>query len=159
MYERPFVRSAYNYDKDLASFASGVVCDDEPIVQQHFADEVDINTLVRRFHLSGEMPEGVRAVTYGDFTGISDFHTAANAIAVARENFEAMPAEVRRRFDNDPQRFVAFCSDESNLDELRRMGLAVPKAVLEAPAPVVDVGAPASSASSASGAPAVIPAP
>lgn len=120
----PFVRSAYNYDQWLASEVSGVSCGEPSLAQQQFAEEVDINTLIRRFHLSGEMPDDVRPVTYGDFTEVFDFHTAANAIALAHENFEAMPAELRQKFQNDPARFVAFCSDDKNLPEMRSMGLA-----------------------------------
>ena len=37
-----------------------------------------------------------------------------------------MPADVRARFNNDPALFVDFCSDEANLDEMRKLGLAVP---------------------------------
>lgn len=137
MIYKPYIRSAYNYDRDIASLSSGLICDDESLTQQNFAEEVDINTLVRRFHLSGEMPGDVRPVTYGDFTGVSDFHSAANAIALARESFDRMPAELRRKFNNDPQEFVAFCSDESNLEEMRKLGLAVAKPEAEPVAPVV----------------------
>lgn len=125
MREKPFVRSAYNYDPDDASDIAGLSCGEPTLTQQNFAEEVDINTLIRRFHLSGEMPEDVRPITYGDFSDVYDFHTAANAIAEARESFESMPAELRRRFENDPAKFVAFCSDAENLDEMRKMGLAV----------------------------------
>lgn len=131
---RVFVRSAYNYPKELVSELTGLSCPEESLAQQQFAEEVDINTLVRRFHLSGEFPTGVKAPTYGDFSEVYDFHTAANTIAEAKEAFEAMPAEVRFRFHNDPAEFVAFCSTEGNRPELERMGL-VPPAPIATPVP------------------------
>jgi len=127
---RPFVRSAYNYDRNAASDESALECPEPTMTQQSFAQEVDINTIVKRFGISGEMPTGIRMPTYGDFTGVSDFHTAMNAVALANESFDAMPAEVRARFNNDPEQFVHFCSDQNNLDEARKMGL-VPAAELE----------------------------
>lgn len=124
--EKVFVRSAYNYDRDAASDASGLACVDESRAKQSFAEECDINTIVRRFGLSGELPTGVRMPTYADFTGIFDFHSAMNAIAQAGEAFDSMPAHVRARFDNDPAKFVDFCSQEENRAEAIKLGLVDP---------------------------------
>ena len=38
---------------------------------------------------------------------------------------------------NDPQAFVEFCSDEANLDEMRKLGLAIPAKVEDSGAGVV----------------------
>lgn len=133
---RPFIRSAFNYDRDGASMRSGLVCNGPGRTKQEFAEEVDINTLLRRFSITGEMPTGVRMPTYEDFSGVSDYHSAVNAIAEAREAFDTMPAEVRRRFENDPQLFVEFCSNRENLAEARKLGLVPAAEVVETPAPV-----------------------
>lgn len=135
-----FVRSAYNYDMSAASVDAGLLCEDVSLAKQSFAEESDINTIVRRFRISGELPVNVRMPTYGDFTGVSDFHSAMNAVALAHEAFDAMPAEIRSRFHNDPQEFVAFCSDDSNMDEARKLGL-VPAAEVEKAAELAGVGA------------------
>lgn len=127
MMRSPFVRSAYNYDQEEASAQAAIAIDpDEDRTKQEFLEETDINTILRRFNVTGQLPENVKAPTYGDFTEVYDFHSAANAIAEASEAFEAMPADVRRRFDNDPARFVAFCSDEANRAEATKLGLIVP---------------------------------
>lgn len=123
MVPKVFVRSAYNYDVDAASDEAGLACSDVSRAQQHFRDECDINTIVRRFGLSGELPTNVRMPQYGDFTGITDFHSAMNAVAMANESFDAMPAEVRARFQNDPGKFVEFCMDPGNLEEAKKLGL------------------------------------
>jgi len=122
----PFVRSAFNYDTDAASAESGLVCEDKSLAKQSFADECDINTIVKRFNLTGQLPENVRPPSYADFDDVMDYHSAMNAVRAAEESFYAMPADLRFRFNNDPGAFVDFCSDRENLDEMRKLGLAVP---------------------------------
>jgi len=94
-------------------------------------DEVDINTIVRRFGVTGHMPQGVVAPTYQAFEGVFDFQTAMNAVVFAEQQFMQMPADVRARFRNDPQRFVEFVSDSKNLSEMRDLGLAIPEKVVD----------------------------
>lgn len=133
----PFVRAEFNYDMDAASKASGLRCEDESLAVQSAAEETDINTIVRRFGLSGQLPSDVRAPTYGDFSEVVDFRTAMEAIRLARESFESMPALVRTRFHNDPGEFVDFCSDEKNRDEAIKLGLIVPAVLPPVPEPVL----------------------
>lgn len=138
----PFFRTGFNYDRDLASEESGLECKDESLTNQSMAEDADINVMVRRFGLTGTMPQGLIPPTYGDFVGITDFRSALHAIKDAEERFMQMPAEVRRRFDNDPQEFVAFASDSGNVDELVKMGLAVKREVSNESGVNADVGAP-----------------
>lgn len=121
------IRSAYGYDRNAASADSGLLCEDESLAIQSAKEECDINTLVRRFGITGQLPQGVRMPTYGDFTSVGDFRDAQDALISARESFMALPADVRRRFDNDAGLFVDFCSDPNNLEECRKMGLAPPQ--------------------------------
>lgn len=132
----PFLRTAYNYDRDAVSDETGLRCEDESLAKQSFAEECDINTIVKRFRISGELPTGVVAPVYADYEDIFDFHSAMNAIAKAHEAFDAMPAEVRTRFQNDPAAFVAFCSDGANRDEAEKLGLVFKKPDPVVPAPM-----------------------
>lgn len=134
MIDIPFVRSANNYDRNAASDESGLLCADKSLAKQSFLEECDINTIVKRFGLTGQLPSDVRMPVSGDFTGISDFHMAMNATRAAQEAFMMMPAHVRARFHNDPGEFVDFCMDEKNRDEAVKLGLVPPKAVEDAPA-------------------------
>lgn len=89
----------------------------------------DINEIVRRLGI-GQMPlVNVRVPMEDDFVDITDFHSAQNALVRARESFDALPADIRSRFRNDPGLFFNFCVDPGNLEELRKMGLAVPAKV------------------------------
>lgn len=121
-----FIRAPYNYDADQARRDASLVCDPEDTrTQQQFAEECDINEIVRRFGLTGVMPENPRLPVSGDFTGVSDFQTAMNAVRAAEEGFMELPAEVRYRFGNDPQRLMSFLEDGRNKDEAIRLGLVV----------------------------------
>lgn len=126
------LRSPFNYDRDKVSEETGLLCTDLSLTQQHQKEEADINTIVKRFGLTGELPQGVKAPRFGDFTEVRDYQTALNAVIEANTAFNMMPAEIRSRFNNDPEKFVEFCSDDKNRVEAEKLGLVFPK---EAPAP------------------------
>lgn len=106
-----------------ASEESGLECKDPTLTQQQFAEEVDINTIVDRFKISGEVPQLAKLPSYGDFTGIFDFQTAQNAVVEANRAFMSMPAKLRTRFENDPHQFVEFFANPDNLEEAIQLGL------------------------------------
>lgn len=119
-----FLRTAYNYDADKVSLETGLSIDeDESVTQQQFKEECDINEIVRRFGLTGELPENVRMPVSGDFTGVSDFTSAMQMIQQAEEAFMQFPGEVRARFQNDPSRMIAFLEDGANMKEAQELGL------------------------------------
>lgn len=124
-------RAPGQYDADKVSQETGLRCLDPSLAKQEFKEEVDINTLVKRFGLDGPMPQGVRQPMYGDFTASGDFRELMNGIAEANESFDQMPARVRSRFHNKVEEFVEFCLDEKNRKEVEEMGLVRPD-VLEA---------------------------
>lgn len=139
----PKFRTAWNYDRDAASLESALVCADESLAVQSEAAEADINTIVRRFGLTGQLPQGVRPPMFGDFTQVMDYRSALDAVIAADEAFMEMPADVRKRFHDDPQEFVAFCSDEKNLEEMRKLGLAIPAPVEDNRVQKVEIVSPA----------------
>lgn len=106
---------------------------------QSAKDEADINVMVRRFGITGvitgvQMPPAIR-----EFQDAFDFQSSMNVIRRAQESFSAMSAETRAEFNNDPARYVNFCTAKDskgklkNLVRMREMGLAVPEPV---PVPV-----------------------
>lgn len=107
------------YDARAVGRATRVCCEgEESRVQQHLADEVDINTICRRFGLSPVNAPPVEGGVYGDFSGITDFESAVEAVKRAQRSFNALPAEVRDRFKNDPGRFLRETAelDDEELD-------------------------------------------
>lgn len=126
---RPALRAAYD-DHSQLSDLSGLLCEDESLASQSSFEESDINVLVRRFGLDGQLPVDVRAPTYGDFTGLKSYQESLDALLEAQASFMAMPAHVRAEFDNDPHRFVSFCSDDANYDRICDLGLLAPEAMV-----------------------------
>jgi phage internal scaffolding protein len=125
-----FLRTPYNYDKDAASNESGLHCEDASLAQQHFKEECDINTILEKFNITGLLPEQPLSPRYGDFTGIGDYHTALNRVYAAQEEFEALPAQIRARFGNDPAQLIEFLENSDNRPEAEELGL-VEKATAE----------------------------
>lgn len=124
-------RHADGVDADEVSLASGLYCPEKTLAQQQFRDEVDINTIVKRFGLTGTMPGDVEPPEELDFADVFDFRTAMDSVVQARESFMRMPAELRARFANNPAVFHDYCTAVDgdgkliNLQEMRRLGLAV----------------------------------
>jgi phage internal scaffolding protein len=125
-----FLRTPYNYDTDAASNESGLACEEPSLAQQHFKDECDINTILERFNITGMLPQAPLSPRYGDFSGVGDYHTALNRVIAAQDEFEALPAQIRARFKNDPAQLIEFLSDENNRPEAEELGL-VEKAAVE----------------------------
>lgn len=117
------LRAPFNYDTDEASLESGLACEDPSLAQQQFKDESDINVIMERFNRTGEVIAPVRLPEFGDFTEVSDYHTALSRVREAQETFEGFPAHIRARFENDAGRFVEFVMDDANMEEALALGI------------------------------------
>jgi len=117
------VKNPITYDRDKNSASATFVFSKPSLAKQSFRDECDINNILRQFNVTGELPVGSVQPQYGDFSGITDYHSALNAVMAAQDSFLQLPAKLRARFDNDPALFVEFASDEANRDEMKALGL------------------------------------
>lgn len=117
------VRNPYNYDVDEATRASALVCCSPSRAQQQFRDECDINRILERFNVTGQLPVSSVQPSYGDFSGVFDYQSAANAVIAANQSFAALPSKLRNRFNNDPAAFLAFVEDDANVEECYQLGI------------------------------------
>lgn len=124
---QPLFRTMYNYDRDAASVATGLSCPEATLTQQQFAEDADINNIMKKFGVTGELPENIRPVMPEDYEGIFDFQSAMNTVRRAQEVFMEMPSGVRARFQNNPQLFTEFFADPENRHEAEKMGLILPR--------------------------------
>lgn len=106
--------------------------------RQEFAAESDVNRLVARYQETGSFYDPIvslkaaaRKPMFGDFTNVPDYQTALNKVIEAQDLFSRLPSKTRDRFENDPQKLLAFLQDAANRDEAISLGL-IPKPV-EAP--------------------------
>lgn len=119
------------------------------LTRQEFAEECDINTIMARYEASGVISHVNRAQPmYLDTTGYPDLQGAMDQFREASLAFAALPAKVRREFDNDPQKFVDFASDPDNVPRMREWGLAEPEKAPDQPMRVEVVNAPPPAADS-----------
>lgn len=88
-------------------------------------DNVEINNIIRRYNKTGLIDHVAKGVAqYGDFTEVNEYQENLNMIIKAEASFAALPAEIRKKFDNDPGQFFEFATDPKNSDKLVEMGLA-----------------------------------
>ncbi|WNK12633.1 MAG: internal scaffolding protein [Microvirus sp.] len=111
------------------------------MTRQEFAEECDINSIMARYEAGGAVSHVNRAEpTFLDTTLYPGLQASMDAYREAAVSFAALPAKVRREFDNDPQKFVDFAVDSGNLEKMREWGLAPPPPVEPAPVQVVVTG-------------------
>lgn len=108
------------------------------LTKQAFKNQVNINTIMAKYrktgmieHVNGEQP------FYGDVSDIKSYQDACNIVAKAEELFYGMSSDIRKRFENDPAKLIAFLQDEKNLDEARQLGIVAPAPVAAVPPVVV----------------------
>ena len=67
------VRSAYMFDTDAVSNETALDTGEDAFTQQCFKDECDINILLAKFAVTGQLPENVRVPQFVDFEETFDF--------------------------------------------------------------------------------------
>jgi len=142
-------RSYGGYDPAKASIGTdcsvdpftGELCESKTV--QSDSLDADINTIVRRFGITGSMPDDIDMSRFVDLTGVPvDFRTAVEYVRAGSTEFMRMPAEVRSKFDNDPQKFMDFVhavdkdGKPANRAELQKLGVVGPDPVVSGPVKV-----------------------
>lgn len=90
--------------------------------EQHQANGANINTIMAKYRKTGIIPQFAGAA-YGDFTGVTDYHMAIELVRQSQRDFEALPANVRRYFDDDPGKLLDFVADDANRAKAIELGL------------------------------------
>jgi phage internal scaffolding protein len=126
------------------STAEGIVFTEPSMTQQHFKDETMIDNILQKYAETGFLTDPFtpkRPIQFGDFSDVKDFQTAQNAIALATEYFESLPANVRASFNNSPQEFLNALNDPEQRSKLEELGFVAPEEA-KAPEPKASEAAP-----------------
>lgn len=105
---------------------TGEMVRDEGKTRQEQAQDADINVIVKRYGLTGQLPVVRPKIPLeADFreAGEFDLGAALRFVRAADAAFMAYPADIRARFENDPAKFVAFVENPANKDECIRLGI------------------------------------
>lgn len=97
--------------------------------EQHHKEDCDVNNIVRRHLKTGQLPWFAKQGNpqFGDFSEVGSYHEAMNTLLDARDQFETLPAQLRKRFGNDPGEFLEFVHNPENAEEMVKLGLATKK--------------------------------
>lgn len=102
----------------------------ESRTRQSEQDRCDINKILERFEVTGEMPVDTREALYLDVADAPDYRTALDQVRVANEYFMSLPAKVRAEFENDAAVFLDELHDEKNHERFQELGV-LPKSGTE----------------------------
>lgn len=137
--------------------AEGLACPEKSMARQSEADSCDINKIMKRYEVTGELPESGRSGFFADVSALGDYRAVRDNINFAEAAFLRYPPDFRMRFGNDVANFLDFCSDPKNRAEMVELGMIKDEqdtggnAPPVVPAPVVaPVGAASADASPAS---------
>lgn len=105
----------------------GIDCSHGGKTVQSDARDCDINAIMSRYKQTGILPLNVFRTNKGVYADVSeygDYRDCLDKVTKAEQMFMSLDSKIRRRFDNDPYKFLAFCSDAKNVNELVDLGLA-----------------------------------
>jgi len=93
--------------------------------KQSMKDECDINQIMKKFEKTGILPDMIKTnPQYGDFSEPIEYRDSLELVRHAAEQFQALSAKVRARFNNDPEVFLDFATNPANAEEMVTLGLA-----------------------------------
>lgn len=99
--------------------------DGESLTVQADKDRCCVNKIVAQYRKTGLVTHVANAEgRYVDVVDAGDFQEAMNTVAYGQQSFEALPSDIRKRFNNDPVEFFKFATDAENIPELIKLGLA-----------------------------------
>lgn len=98
---------------------------EQTLTEQSHKSECDMHNILRQYRQTGLVAH-VRQYEgkYMDMPNALDFQQSMNVIAEANQMFASVPADIRKKFGNDPAQYLEFVQNPENLDALREMGLA-----------------------------------
>jgi len=113
-----------------------LLCKDKSLTRQSEMKACDINEIIKQYDRTGLLPTASLTGLYADVSTMGDYRDAINQVQLAQTFFAALPATTRATFDNDPAKFLDYCSDPNNRDGLIELGLI--EAPIVAPTPQPD---------------------
>ena len=101
----------------------------DSLTEQQYAEESKVINKLRQYDSQGFFESiNKNPAQFTDFSKVRDLTDAIEQIESAKDSFEQIPSDIRKKFNNSPSEFFDFASKESNYSELVKLGLATAKA-------------------------------
>jgi hypothetical protein len=115
-------RAQYKINNNLPT-NSRLDCSDLPsATQQQFADECDINNILKQYERTGLVTGNQAIARYIDAAAAPDFQDMLHTRMEVTDCFDQLPLNLKQHFGN-ADNFVDFISNSENHDEAVRLGL------------------------------------
>jgi len=116
---RPDVQNAYDRIERTGLSFEGT----KSLTQQQFADDCDINSIMKKHAKLGTVPGNASPGYFADVSNFGDFQQAHQMVKEAEEAFMALDSGIRDRFKNDPGLLLNFLQIDANRAEAEALGL------------------------------------
>lgn len=110
-------RNIYNHADPIAPVGEHSMTDEQ------FAEECDINCILKRYKITGQLPIRDGTPVFADVSEIGDYSAVMSKIKRANDYFDELPSDIRARFGNDQRAFYEFVMNPANADECVKLGV------------------------------------
>lgn len=126
----PFFKTPYNHDTLRDAALGALVCaEGSSLTQVHLFEETEINGILRRFRITGELPIPPMPPIYRDIPARLDMAEMETLVSQGYAAFDALPQEQRNYFGsmNNYVHAVDEMVRTNDLEGLRKLNLVPPE--------------------------------
>jgi len=98
----------------------------ESLTKQSFADEADIQNIVKRALRGQPVTQTDKVAQYVDVSNLPSYMESLNTINALNQAFMSLDGLQRAAFHNNPENMVAFLSDPANYEKAVKLGILDP---------------------------------
>ena len=95
----------------------------EGLTEQSHKEETDMNYILREYTKHGYIKHSKENQGRYDDITVQDFQEAMFIVKESERMFSELPANIRKRFEQDPKKFLAFVQDKNNIQEMHSLGI------------------------------------
>lgn len=93
---------------------------------QSYKKQCDASYIVQKYATTGQLTHvATRQGQFADVSGVQDLLPSMLVVEKAKTEFMSLPADIRRKFDNSPDKFIEFLADPKNDEQAVELGLKV----------------------------------
>lgn len=95
----------------------------ESMVREAFKDEADINRIVARYQVTGQLPLTKKDARYGDVSDVRDYKASLDFVREATRDIDELPEGARKQFLEGPAAFMAELELAETREQLVGLGI------------------------------------